>query len=291
VLAEKSTADVSGAPDERVPLTISDPAALAAMRDGNRIVVTATQHIPLTQPPAVAAAPRAYVAVKEVQPGPKRGRVGSVNCSAREIGVRAGLPGLQFCDLVGALLTSVQLGGLDARMADLTGGDLRGAGLKSFKLDGGRAGGVDASGAVFSSGIHGQPDGATMIAATAPGFTARSTLIDEPSFFSSSMNRADFTGSTISGVSFGGVALNGARFSGTTLLHVDFGVSQLVGAKVDHINASVTSLFFADLTRATLLGSSFTTEESREDPLRFAILCRTQSYGGRLINRDCPRAG
>lgn len=288
MLARSTTRIDPGEATQPVSLPV-DPGTLPALRSGNRVVLTGTQHAALTDPPTPAANASAFVALDELQPGPRRGRVGKWDCSDRNIGPDVGIVGLQFCDLVGAVLASQQIGAIDARMSDLTGGDLRGADLQSTKFDAGQLGGVDASDAIFGTGDNLRPLNASFISATAPRFRARDTLVSSPTFLSGQLDNADFSGSTLDNVSFATASLNQARFTKTTLNHVDFGFAELTRARLNPATAVRTSLFLANLTDGTLLGSTFGPDESGDDPRRFAKLCRTVMPDGSISNRDCPR--
>ena len=64
----------------KVDVAITDPALLAAMNHGNRVVLTATQRPPLPSRRSDLTG-GSYVTVDTLAPGPGRGRVGSRDCS------------------------------------------------------------------------------------------------------------------------------------------------------------------------------------------------------------------
>ena len=268
-------------PSERVTLEI-DRDELDTLGDGNRVVLTATQHPPRPDPEDAGdeLTPRSYVTVDQLRTGPNRGRVGGVNCADRPIGADAGAAGLRFCDLAGADLASADLSKLDLRMAELSGADLRGAGLGSSLLDGVHAAGVPASAAQLSD--------ATFIAAFAPGLSVRSTLIRDANFFAAALRGADFADSRLFGTAFATAGLKGgSSFARTRLEKVDLAYAELDGADISGATAIKTSLFLADLTDATLRGSTWTDDEEGRDPPPSATLCRTTMPNGSRNSRDC----
>jgi uncharacterized protein YjbI with pentapeptide repeats len=284
ILGEASHPVPEGGGSNRINFVITDPKALEALADGNRVVVTATQRPPHPEPPEAGdeLTERSYVTVDQLQAGPGRGRVGSVDCSDRPIAPTADPTALRFCDLVGASLGDADLAGADLRMADLTGSDLRGAGLASTLLDGSHLGGVPASGARL--------DSASLIDVSAPRLEIRSTLISGATFFASVLDRASFDGSTIATTSFATSALGRrASFAGAELRRTDLGFAGLDRGDLSGVEATKTSLFLADLTDATLLDSSWGEDEEGRDPPRSAMLCRTTLENGHISDRDCPR--
>lgn len=263
--------------------TVTDPEALAALRRGNRVVLTATQHRPeLTG--------GSYVTVATVQAGPGRGRVGSRDCSDVLIGTLAPpAGGYDLCDLPGAVLRKAELAG-SMRLADLTGADLRGAGLRGVALDGAALGGVTAAGADAA--------GLSMVQAWAPRLEMPRALIRSGQLRAARLDRADFAGSTMSDTTFATAPLRGAAFSGAAFDKVDLAYADLDGARLDDVDAVSedprrarrTSLFLADLTDATLAGSAFDHDEAGDRPWRWATLCRTvlPADAGVDGDRDCP---
>jgi uncharacterized protein YjbI with pentapeptide repeats len=148
-------------------------------------------------------------------------------------------------------------------------------------LDGAHAAGIPASGAELGD--------ASLLALTAPRLSVRETLISKATFFSAALAGADFTGSTLSGVSFATAGLKGgASFADTRLVKVDLAYSNLRDGDLSRARAQTTSLFESDLTDATLRGGTFTRDEEGRDPPQTATLCRTRMPGGGLSLRDCP---
>jgi uncharacterized protein YjbI with pentapeptide repeats len=282
LLAKSFTALSSGGAAEprRVVFTITGRDKLAALRRGNRVVLTATQHGPVGDPPVPASSRRSYVTVAQLQRGPKRGRVGSADCSDRPVGPEAGAGALRYCDLVGASLAGADLSSTDMHMADLTGAGLRSAGLASAILDGGRLAGVDASGAVIRD--------TSMVAILAPKLTIRATKVGKDNLYGASLNGSDFSHSTFEDAAFTAAELDGrTSFADTTLIHVDLAFARLVGSDFRRAELERTSLFFANLTGATLLGATLTEPEEGGDPLVWAEVCRTTLPDGSVSKRDC----
>jgi uncharacterized protein YjbI with pentapeptide repeats len=273
---------------EHVTLTIGDK-KLDALRSGNRVVLTATQHPPRPAPPDPGGVltKRSYVTVDQLQRGPGRGRVGSKDCSNKPINLdSSGGGGLQFCDLVGAALANAELSRTDAssdmHLVDLTGADLRAAGLGGVVLDGASFGGVDASGSLL--------DHATATAASAPELSIRSTRLDSPSFFVADLPGASFEGSRISEASFAAANLHEASFQGprTRLTEVDLAYSELEDADLRSLTTTLTSLFLSDLRDTTMKGGEFGKDREQRWPPGSGILCRTTMPDGDVNDRDCP---
>ena len=128
LVATKNT-PVTGAP-ETYTFHITDPALLPALAAGNRVVITATQHkrtvgTAFTQP--------IYATVHELQPGPSRGAVGRLDCSARPI---LGNSSYNNCNFTGAVLIQRSLPGSQLEEADFTGASLAGAALSGSNMAG-----------------------------------------------------------------------------------------------------------------------------------------------------------
>ena len=280
----QSSGELSSADPTSSFTTVVTGQQLDALRAGNRIVVTATQRAPHTDPPSPSdqKTERSYVTVKQLQPGPGLGRVGSVDCSDRPIVPGAG-PKLQFCDLVGASLADADLSSDDLRMADLTGADMRAASLGGTKLDGGRLAGVQADGAGLRT--------ASLIDTFSPTLQVQTSLISNVSFFGSTLTGSSFAGSRLlGGTSFATANLGGhSSFAGTELTSVDLAYAILIGDDFSKATANLTSLFLADLGSATLRGSSWGRDEEGRNPPQSAWLCRTTMPNGSVSDRDCPR--
>jgi uncharacterized protein YjbI with pentapeptide repeats len=284
VLGEKSNPISRDDPKQPIEFAITDPHKLRALRDGNRVVVTATQHPPHPEPPAAGdeLTKRSYATVDQLQAGPGRGRVGSADCSDQPIAPSTGPGALRFCDLVGSALADADLGSLDMRMNDLTAADLRGANLSGTTFDGSRLAGARANGA--------RMDSASLLAIRAPRLVIRATLISSATFFASALQGARFDDSTISKTSFATAGLGGgSSFAGTQLDHVDLAYAGLHSGDLTKANATKTSLFLADLTDADLRGSVWGNDEEGRYPPRSALLCHTRLPSGDTSDRDCGR--
>jgi uncharacterized protein YjbI with pentapeptide repeats len=267
--------------------TITKDALLDAMRPGNRVVLTATQHPPLPESKK-ARTVGSYVAVDTLQVGPGRGRVGSRDCSGLPLTSEpeAGTA-YAFCDLVGAVLPQASLAG-PMQDVDLTGADLTNASLGGVTFDGSAMGGATVSGAELG--------GASLIAVTAPRLNARKTRIDDVQLRADDLDDANFEASVIGESIFAASTLRRANFHEADFLHDDFALTNLAGARLDGVDAgspgdeNPNSLFLADLTGATLADSTWVDDEEGNRPWTWATLCRTTMPpgvdGG---DRDCPR--
>jgi uncharacterized protein YjbI with pentapeptide repeats len=268
-------------------VTITDPGELAAMRPGNRVVLTATQHPPLPESKS-ARTKGSYVAVDTLQVGPGRGRVGSRDCSGVLLKpIPPAGETYDFCDLAGAVLTQAGLGG-DMHEADLSGADLANADLGGVILDGSALGGALLSGANL--------DRASMIVVRAPRLTARKTRIDSVQLRAADLDEANFEASVIGETTFAVSSLRRAVFTEADFVHVDLGLTDLAGAHLDGVDAGTppeenpNSLFLADLTGATLADSTWADDEEGNRPWQWAILCDTAMPPGvEDGDRDCPR--
>jgi uncharacterized protein YjbI with pentapeptide repeats len=268
-------------------VTITDPDKLAAMRPGNRVVLTATQHPPLPESKRITT-DGSYIAVDTLQVGPGRGRVGSRDCSGVLL---KRLPGAgetyDFCDLAGAVLTQAGIGGY-MREADLSGADLANANLGGLVLDGSAAGGAVLSGAELG--------GISLIAANAPRLLVRKTRLTNAQLRGADLDEANFEASVIGGTTFATSSLRRAVFTEADFLRVDLALTNLAGAHLDGVDAGTppeenpNSLFLADLTGATLADSTWADDEEGNRPWQWATLCGTAMPpgvdGG---DRDCPR--
>jgi uncharacterized protein YjbI with pentapeptide repeats len=260
----------------------AEPAKYAAMRAGNRIVLTATQHAPA--PRIGRFTSRSYVTVDTLQKGPGRGRVGMYDCSRVAL-TQGPAPVVQdFCDLTGATLTHAQLDGSRfMRDVDLTGAQLGQGMWTAITLDGSWLPGVDAQGATWNNLM--------LFAATAPALNLSGGRLS-----GSRLRAADLTGFAIVGGWMGdstlaGAPMNGADFTGAQLNHPDLAYTRLRGAHFDRVTAvNHPSLFGADLTSASLADSSWDIDESGELPWTWATLCHTTMPPGVAGgDRDCPR--
>jgi uncharacterized protein YjbI with pentapeptide repeats len=268
---------------------VTEPSLLAALKKGNRVVVTATQRPPLPARRSDLTS-GSFVTVDTVQPGPGRGRVGSRNCSDLVLDASAPAPdGYDLCDLVGAVLPQAALSG-PMHDVDLTGAVLTDAGLKRIVFDGSALGGADLSGTAL--------DGIKMLDVAAPRMTMIRSRLVSARLRGSDLDGAKFDGSTISDTTLATSSLLRATFTDAKLDKVDLAYDRLAGAKLDRVNAQPpdpdrgSSLFLADLTDASLAGSHWADDEAGDRPWRWATLCHTAmpadaEYSG---DRDCPRA-
>ena len=249
---------------------------LDAIREGNRVVLTASQHA--HSPSPELRTPRTYVTVAELQAGDAR-PVGTRDCSERPVVAHAEL---QNCDLVGAVLRRAQVSaeGTGTRMlrADLTGADLREADLTRADIAGGRVNGADASGA--------KVDRVSLAGAEARGFFAQATTIESSDFFDTDLDRARFEGSTFLGTSMARARLERAQFDGAEIVAADMKVARLVGADLHDATLQADVLYFADLTEATLRGATLVSD-TVESLTAWATLCRTTLPDGSKSDRDC----
>jgi uncharacterized protein YjbI with pentapeptide repeats len=270
--------------------TITDPAQLAALSRGNRVVLTATQHPPLPDR-AGDQTSGSYVSVETLQPGPGRGRVGSRDCSDLLLSAVTPAPGgYDFCDLPGAVLRQAALSG-PLREADLTGAVLGDAGLSGIVFDGAALGGAVATGAKL--------DGVSLIDAFAPRLAMPKSLLRGARLRAANLDEANFAGATISDSTFAAASLRRAAFTDATFDKVDLGYARLGGAKLARVGAVSSdprrarrsSLFLADLTAATLAGSEWDDDEAGDRPWQWATLCDTVLPADARVSgdRDCPR--
>ena len=268
-----------------VDLTVSatdDPARYAAMRAGNRIVLTATQHAPTPRPGRFTA--RSYVTVSTLQKGPGRGQIGKYDCSHVALVTGARASGQDYCDLAGAALGNAALGERFMRRADLTGALLDQSSVIAVTLDGSTLAGVSAQGAAWSN--------VGLFMADAPSLDLSHSGVHGSRLLAADLTGLRFAGGQMDDSALAGAPLRGAVFTGSTLDHPDLAYTDLRGGRLDGVTATNhPSLFLSDLTSATLAGSSWTVDESGELPWTWATLCQTTMPEGALIggDRDCPR--
>ena len=254
-----------------------------AIEAGNRVVLTASQHGPISQGTRTS---RTYVTVDELQPfGAPQDRIGRRNCSDEAI-----VPGarLNECDLVGAFLDRALVSvrtPVATRMllADLTGATMRGADLTGLSVAGGRLNGADATNAVL--------DNLSLAGAEATGLIAQDASSDRgqgtagANIFDARLTDADFRGALLNGVSLNHSRLDGADFRGATWNAMQADTASFRGADLRGLKGVGSSVYFADFTDAKLQGAPLSAND-----LEWATLCHTQMPDGRLdplADRDC----
>ena len=251
-----------------------------AIRPGNRVVLTASQHGAVSQGTRTA---KTYVTVAELQPfGTAQDRIGRRDCSDVAI-----VPGAQLnrCDLVGAFLDRALVSvrtPVATRMllADLTGATMRGADLTGLSVAGGRLNGADATSAVL--------DNLSLAGAVGTGLIARDATSDRmqgtagANIFDARLTDADFRDAVLNGVSLNHSRFDGADFRGATWNAVDAGTAGFRGADLQGLKGMGSSVYFADFTDATLQGAPLSATD-----LAWATLCHTLMPDGRRVDRDC----
>jgi uncharacterized protein YjbI with pentapeptide repeats len=281
LLASQTFRNLVSAPVSEVSFPLKSAAALDAIRPGNRVVITASQHAFAATPDPLQRTSRTYVTVKQLQVGAPR-RVGLRDCSAEAV-----VPYAEEtqCDLVGASLARAQVGRLGRRTelleADLTGADLRDSDLGDVDLAGGRANGANATGADIAK--------LSLAGADAIGFIAQNgTKITASNFFDTDLTDARFARSKFIGTSLGRSRLHGANFSGAEITGAFMRVADLQDANLRGATLSGDDLYFANFTNAKLRGAKM---DASQAALMWTILCRTELPNGKLENRDCPQSG
>lgn len=267
-------------------VTVDEPGKLAAMRPGNRIVLTATQHPPFGRSGKLTE--RSYVTVSTLQKGPGRGRVGQYDCSRIAlVAVSARLDGLTFCDLAAATLSTAALGARPMRDADLTGAAIDRGSLTAVILDGAALAGVEASGATFTN--------VTMFEASAPALSLPDGVVSGSFLLASNLNDVDLSRTKLyNSTTLASAPMRRAILSDAELDHTDLAFADLAGARLDGVTSTNhSSLFLSNLTGATLADSTWDVDEAGEPPWTWATLCSTtmpRASGGISGDRDCPRA-
>lgn len=271
-----------------VRLRIHGDDELAAIRPGNRVVLTASQHGVVSEGTLTE---RTYVTVGELQPfGTPQDRIGRRDCS--DVAIVRGAH-LNRCDLVGAFLDRAGVSGgeddaVATRMllADLTGATMRGADLTGLSVAGGRLNGADATRAVL--------DNLSLAGAEATGLIARdatSASSGDADFyagadiFDARLTDADFRGARLNGVSLNHSRFDGADFRGATWNVVNADTARFRGADLRGLKGLGSSVYFADFTDAKLQGAPFSAID-----LAWATLCRTLMPDGKPPDgedRDC----
>ncbi len=258
-----------------------------AMRPGNRVVLTASQHGSV--PVGGARSERTYVTVDQLQPfGIKQDRIGRRDCA--DVAITPGA-NLNECDLTGADLDGAVVSqrspaGLISRMllADLTGASMRGADLEGLSVAGGRLNGADLTNADLTN--------LSLAKAEAKKLEARGAASDPKegtgggNFFDTNLSDSDFHGAVLNGVSMNHADLDGVDFGDARWASVEAGTASLRGADLSGLRVfGVTRFPWADLTDADLQGAGLSPVE-----LEWVTLCNTTMPGGKpdpLEDRDC----
>lgn len=274
---------IASDPTQDVRLRIDGDAKLAAIRTGNRVVLTASQHGARS---AGERTSRTYVTVGELQPfGSPQDRIGRRDCS--DLPVEVGEQ-LNHCDLTGAdldraLVSVRQPQSTRMLLADLTGATLRTADLTGLSVAGGRLNGADATNAIL--------DNLSLAHVEAVGLVARGATSDRlggtagANVFDATLTDADFHGVLFNGVSLNHSRLNGADFSDATWNAVNADTANLRGADLTGLKGVGSTVYFTDFTDAKLLGSTLLAIN-----LAWSTLCRTQMPDGTPAageDRDC----
>ncbi len=258
-------------------------ADVAAIRPGNRVVLTASQHGVLSEGTRTA---RTFVTVSQLQPfGTAQGRIGRRDCSDVPI-----VPGadLNRCDLVGsfldrALVSVRQPKATRMMLADLTGAAMRGADLTGLSVAGGRLNGADAANAILDNVSLAGAQGAGLIARDAVSDRAKGTA--GANMFDAQLTDSVFRGAVLNGVSLNHARLDGADFRDATWNAVNADTASFRGADLQGLKGVGSSVYFADFTDAQLQRAALSASD-----LAWATLCRTVLADGNppeVDNRDC----
>jgi len=282
IVGRKHFDPVSDDPVMSVRFVLKSKAELRAVRPGNRIVMTATQHPPNPSPDVPTQ--MSFVTVGQVEPGPPTDRVGRKDCSDQP--VRAGAS-LQQCDLVGAYLARAGVGSNQVRtpmeLADLSAADLTEADLSRIDIAGGRLNDADATGSknVQASFRHTEGLGFIERDSTIVNLNAANARLIDANF-----DRTTFTDAPDNS-SFFTATLDGASFQGATLNAVNLVTARLVGANLRGATLTAPDLILADLTDAKLRGATILPDQAMT--LQWALLCRTEmpTADEGTENRDC----
>lgn len=289
-LLDAVTQDVSADQTRSVTFTIDDEKALAAMRIGNRIVLTASQH---ERPGQVTRTTRTYVTVAEVQPhGTPRSHIGTEDCSDIAI-----VPGavLYYCDLVGADLDGALVsihdpksddGRVDSQStrmerADLTGATAVRSDFSGASIAGGRINGIDLRDAKL--------DNLSLAGTEAVEIQARGATSDKDArdsganMFNANLRGSDLSATVFRGVSVMRARLDGADLHGATWESLADGAT-FRGADLSNTVMGASQLHFADFTDAILRGSTL-----NDLQLAWTWLCRTTLPEASTLDRvrDC----
>lgn len=298
LLLGKQSFDLTHEQTSPVSITIDKDDALAAMRKGNRIVLTASQHALAI---GEALSDRTYVTVAELQPyGTAQPHIGTEDCSSTPI-----VPGavLRYCDLTGAFLDDALVSIHDPKSdegkvpsrstrlerADLTGATGVGSDFSGASIAGGRINGLDLTGAKLDNLSLAGTEAVELIA---PRATSDAKAEDSGGNF----YHANLTGADFSNTIFRGVSVERARLDGASLKDAQWEMygngANFRGADLTRAKMGASSLDFADLTDAKLTDASFLGPVGMDVQLGWTWLCRTAMPPGSLLDgsRDCRAA-
>jgi uncharacterized protein YjbI with pentapeptide repeats len=281
LLADDTYRRIDVDPTRKVELQVPD-GKLDAIADGNRVVLTASQHGVIADEGVRTS--RTFVTVDGLQPfGDKQDRIGRRDCA--DIAIVPGAK-LNECDLTGAdldrALVSVRYPDATRMLAaDLTGATMRGADLTGLSVAGGRLNGADARGAIL--------DNLSLAGAEATGLDARGATSDKAegaagaNIYDARLTDANFSGAVLKGVSFNHSRLDGADFGGATWVSVEANTASLRGADLTGLKGFGSTVYLTDFSEAKLGGSPFVPID-----LEWAYLCHTQMPDGKATSdRDC----
>lgn len=274
ILATKAVRGIDESPRQSVTLAFDGADRLAAIRPGNRVVLTATQHMPVRAGSGQRTS-RSYVTVGQAQPfGSPQDRIGRRDCAA--VAVRPGAK-LNRCDLVGADFDDARIserypqgGDTGTRMllADLTGATAQRSDMTGTSFAGGRLNDADLTEADISNVSMARTEATDLHAAESASDREEGTAGAD--LFAADLRRADFHGATLNGASFGRATLTDANFRGASWRAFEAQGTDFHGADLRDVDSLQPLLDFADLADAKLRGSSFLTTD-----LTWSILCHT----------------
>jgi uncharacterized protein YjbI with pentapeptide repeats len=288
LLGADTYARIAADPSQKVSFEIPRDDA-DAIRPGNRVVLTASQHGPVTV--GGARTERTYVTVDQLQPfGAKQDRIGRRDCAGEAI-----TPGAELneCDFTGADLDGALVGLREPvervtrmRLVDLTGATARGAGLEGLNVAGGRLNGADLAKAHLTNVLFAGTE--------ATGLDARGAVSDPRkgtgggNFFDANLSGANFHDATLNGVSLNHADLDGSDFGDAIWTAVDASTASFRDADLRDLrnpDQAISRVPFADFTGADLRGAALTPLD-----LTWAYLCRTAMPDGSAEareDRDC----
>ena len=276
-------------PSQKVSFEIAREDA-DAIRPGNRVVLTASQHG--SAPVGGARTERTYVTVDQLQPfGAKQDRIGRRDCAGEAI-----TPGatLNECDLTGADLDGALVSRREPekratkmRLADLTGATARGAGLEGLNVAGGRLNGADLAKADLTNVLFAGTEATEIDAHGAVSDPREGT--GGGNFFDANLSGANFHDAVLNGVSLNHADLDAANFVDATWTSVDASTASFRYADLRDLrnpSGAISRVPFADFSGADLRGAALTPLD-----LTWAYLCNTampdSSSADQREDRDC----